>query len=109
MMGLRVIIGQLHDRDPEIRVYVFSIKPSLARIGFWPLMQRVNEAYRLLARSDDRIFYVDVATPMLGVDGMPRAALFVDDGLHMSPAGYDVWKAVVREAVMPREADFEKP
>jgi lysophospholipase L1-like esterase len=28
---------------------------------------------------------------MLDPNGKPRAALFRDDGLHMTPAGYAVW------------------
>jgi lysophospholipase L1-like esterase len=37
---------------------------------------------------------------MLGADGRPRPELFVGDSLHMSPAGYALWRerlaAIVR-------------
>ena len=33
---------------------------------------------------------VDVGTAMLGADGLPIPELFVGDGLHMTPAGYDI-------------------
>jgi lysophospholipase L1-like esterase len=44
---------------------------------------------------------VDVASPMLGGDGRPKPELFVEDGLHMTPAGYDIWTAVVSQALEP--------
>jgi lysophospholipase L1-like esterase len=42
---------------------------------------------------------VDVFTPMLGPDGKPRPELYVADGLHMTPAGYAIWKAAVTPAL----------
>ncbi len=40
--------------------------------------------------------YLDVVRPMLGADGKPRPELFVQDGLHMTPAGYEVWTAALK-------------
>ena len=105
--SLQGIIEQLHFRDPEIRVYVFSIKPSLARMSLWVSMRAVNQSFKSLAEGNDRVFYVDVATAMLNDNGRPDPDLFVDDGLHLSAAGYDVWQQVVREVVVPIETPFE--
>ena len=38
---------------------------------------------------------VDVATPMLNADGQPRPELFGPDSLHMTRAGYDLWRGIV--------------
>ena len=105
--SLQGIIEQLHFRDPEIRVYVFSIKPSLARMSLWVSMRAVNQSFKSLAEGNDRVFYVDVATAMLNDNGRLDPDLFVDDGLHLSAAGYDVWQQVVREVVVPIETPFE--
>jgi lysophospholipase L1-like esterase len=35
---------------------------------------------------------VDVFASMLGGDGRPRPELYVADGLHMTRAGYEIWK-----------------
>lgn len=40
--------------------------------------------------------FVDVERPMLSADGKPRPELYVEDGLHMSPAGYRIWSAAIR-------------
>ena len=33
---------------------------------------------------------------MIGADGKPKPELFVQDGLHMTPAGYDIWTAALK-------------
>jgi lysophospholipase L1-like esterase len=40
--------------------------------------------------------YADIATPMLGDDGKPRAELFAGDGLHLNDKGYELWTGVVK-------------
>ena len=51
---------------------------------------------RTFAETDDRLGDIDVDGPMLGWDEKPRKELFVADGLHMTPKGYEVWTALVR-------------
>ena len=43
-------------------------------------------------RSDDKLAYVDVFTPMLDAAGQPRRELFLEDGLHMNASGYAIWR-----------------
>ncbi len=87
--------------QPSTRVVILSIKPSLARWNVWPEMQASNAAIEAYSQTDARVDFVDVGTAMLGADGLPRPELFVRDGLHMTPAGYDVWDEIVMEALMP--------
>jgi lysophospholipase L1-like esterase len=89
----RTFVRRVRGELPEARVAFVSIKPSPSR---WALVERVREANRLVrdeVARDRRQTYVDVFTPMLGPDGRPRPALFVDDSLHMTRAGYAVWRA----------------
>ena len=87
--------------QPSTRVVILSIKPSLARWDVWPDMQASNAAIEAYASMDARVDFVDIGTAMLGADGLPIPELFVDDGLHMTSAGYDVWDEIVMEALMP--------
>jgi lysophospholipase L1-like esterase len=82
----------------DARIVFLSIKPSPSRWAKWPQMQDANSRIRsyLAGRAEEgsrrsQFVYVDVATPMLGADGQPRAELFVEDRLHLSSAGYDLW------------------
>ena len=66
----------------------------------WPEMQASNAAIESYAQGDARVDFVDVGTAMLRADGLPIPELFVGDGLHMTPAGYDIWDEIVMEALM---------
>ena len=43
--------------------------------------------------------YVDIVGAMLRADGTPDPELFVKDGLHMTPKGYEIWTAAVNRAL----------
>lgn len=86
---------------PGVAIVYISIKPSLARWSLWPQMREANREIAHWARTQKRVTFVDVAPEMLGPDGKPRANLFRDDGLHMTPAGYAIWIAAL-EPVLAR-------
>jgi lysophospholipase L1-like esterase len=50
---------------------------------------------------DDRLAFVDVDHAMLGWDEKPRPELYVPDGLHLTPAGYQILNALVRPFLGP--------
>tara|TARA_B100000676_G_scaffold211412_1_gene207712 strand:+ start:124 stop:384 length:261 start_codon:yes stop_codon:yes gene_type:complete len=70
-------------------------------------MRRTNAPLRARCDTDPRLHFVDVATPMLGADGKPPADLFVKDMLHMTDAGYDIWRDATRSVVVAQEAQYE--
>jgi lysophospholipase L1-like esterase len=76
---------------PEASLVFLSIKPSPAREEHWPEMRRANALIERASESDDRLVFVDVATPMLGPGGRMRPELYVEDRLHLSDEGYATW------------------
>jgi lysophospholipase L1-like esterase len=85
-------------RLPHTQIVFLSIKPSPSRWKLWPQSQTVNARVKELMKNNDRLTYIDVATPLLGPDGQPRKELFRDDGLHLNPSGYKLWN----EALAPQ-------
>lgn len=78
---------------PAVRIVFVSIKPSPSR---WALAEPMRVANALIAQAithDSLATYVDVFTPMLGPSGRPRPELFQADSLHMTSAGYALWRA----------------
>lgn len=93
----RAFLRFVHETEPQAHVVYLPIKPSVSRWSLWDPMQEVNAAVRADADVDERLHYVDVATPMLAQDGgMPPADLFIDDGLHLSEKGYEIWNDALR-------------
>lgn len=81
-------------------IYFIAIKPSIARWNLWPQMQKANAAIEQWAATQDAVYYIDIATPMLGADGKPRPELFQEDGLHMTREGYTVWTEAVKPKII---------
>jgi lysophospholipase L1-like esterase len=81
--------------DPTTVVIILSVKPSPRRWEWWPVMQETNALLQQYADSKPTVHYVDIATPMLGADGLPMTHLYVADRLHMTPAGYEIWNRVL--------------
>ncbi len=91
----RALYGKIHAALPETRVLFLAIKPSRSR---WELIEVQREANRLVASYADEqeeLEFVDVATPLLGEDGLPREEMFESDKLHLNAAGYEVWNGIV--------------
>ena len=59
-------------------------------------MKKANALMRTYSESHRGLVFVEVGPSMLGSDGKPRPELFVEDGLHMTPAGYAIWNRLVR-------------
>jgi lysophospholipase L1-like esterase len=80
-------------------VYFISLKPSKQRFGQFALQSEVNAGVRARAATRSDLHYIDVVPPMLD-EGKPKD-IFEADGLHMTSAGYMIWTALVRAALLP--------
>jgi len=107
LAAYRAMAAKIHAADPDTRIYVISIKPSISRWEMWPGMEAANALLKAECESDDRMHYIDVATPMLGSDGKPLPDIFLKDNLHMNRKGYDIWREAVRPVLMEHEARYE--
>lgn len=95
------LIKAVHSELPQTRIVIIGIKPNPQR---WLTIDRArtaNEAIRRLCGRDDRVAFLDVDGVMLGWDERPRKELFLDDGLHLSAQGYQLWTTVLRPLLNP--------
>jgi lysophospholipase L1-like esterase len=90
------IVRRLRAALPEVRIVFIGIKPSLQRWTVVERMRLANGLIKAFAEHDDGVAFVDVDQAMLGWDEQPRRELFVPDGLHLTPEGYQVWTALLR-------------
>ena len=91
-------VQRVHRDLPKTTVEVISIKPSPSRAQLLPAVVEANGLIRQALARLPHTGFTDVYTPMLGADGQPRAALFREDMLHMTPEGYAIW----RKALAPK-------
>lgn len=100
----RAFQTKVHRALPDCRLYFISVKPSPRRWELWPQMRALNERLQNLANADERVRFVDLATPLLGSSGQPRPSLYLADGLHLSRAGYAAWRDALYPVLMQNEA-----
>lgn len=96
-------VAAIHKKLPEARIYVLSIKPSPARLALWPKSVEANLLLRAACAADKRLTYVSTVESMMGTDGKVREDIFKPDRLHMTAAGYALWRDVLRPILLKRE------
>lgn len=101
------IVERVHASLPETRIYVLSVKPSVARLDVWPAAQKVSARLNDIAESDPLVHYIDVATPFLQSDGTVMTDIFVADGLHLNDKGNEIWGRAIKAGLIDVEGQYE--
>lgn len=102
-------VRAVHAKLPDTKILYIGIKPSLLR---WAQVDRVrlaNAMIRQFCERDDRLGFVDTDNAVLGWDEKPRKELYVSDGLHLTPLGYQILNALVRPYLVPAPAPAAAP
>lgn len=89
-------VEHIHAVAPGTPIYFISIKPSPSRMHLWNQMSRANELIEARVTTNSALHFIDVSKAMLDEQGQPVEELFLEDGLHMTPAGYELWTSIVR-------------
>jgi lysophospholipase L1-like esterase len=92
-------VRRVHTKLPRARIFYVAIKPSIKRWQLVEEMRKANQAICTLTSADPLVEFVDIDTPMIGADGMPRKELFASDGLHLNHDGYVLWSKLVNDAI----------
>ena len=58
LADLRQIIAEVHEKSPQTRIYVLSVKPSILRRARWPVAKELNAGYRDI--SSDPLVYTSM-------------------------------------------------
>ncbi len=81
---------------PDMKILVVLMKPSPKRWHLWPQMTTANRRIEQIC-AEAGVATLDVAPAMLGANGEPRPELYVEDRLHLSAAGYQIWTERIRD------------
>lgn len=109
LQDFKRLYGKLHDALPETRLYVLGLVPSPGkRFEKIADIKRTNALLQKECEFHSWIKFIDTTSPLIGADGLPIKECFIPGNIHMTPAGYAVWKAAIGPAVLPLEQTFEK-
>jgi len=100
----RKFVETVHGALPDTWIYVMSIKPSKLRWNEWPKMKAANKLMQDYAATQQRVQYVDIATPMFDSQGNLPVDLFKSDGLHPTAKLYAMWTSILKPILLQRFA-----
>jgi lysophospholipase L1-like esterase len=95
---------KVHAALPQTQIVFISIKPSIRRFPWIEQIKGANALVKQYCDTHPNLTFVDIVPQMLGADGKPRKELLVEDGLHMTPAGYKVWNDALRPVLQANRA-----
>ena len=91
----KTLFGMIREKLPIENVLYVSIKPSPSRLKYFTVVQQANRLIKQFLAGQKHTGYVDVFHAMLSSSGRPMPDIFLDDSLHMKPAGYAIWKKAI--------------
>jgi lysophospholipase L1-like esterase len=96
----RKFVQIVHAALPDTWIYILAIKPSKLRWNEWPKMKAANKLMQDYAATQERVQYVDIATPMFDANGNLPGDLFKSDGLHPTPKLYAMWTSIIKPILL---------
>ena len=97
--NFKKFIGETEKNLPNTPVVFISAKPSPSRWNLWREIQQFNSMVEHFAENRPSLHYLDITGTLIGPDGQPDPALFVEDKLHMNSQGYDRWVKTLKPVV----------
>ena len=89
------LYGMVKAKLPNTKIYYIAIKPSLNRWEKVLEMKKANTMINEYLNTKQNGFFVDIFSPMIGVQGKPLEKWFIEDGLHMTKKGYQLWTEIL--------------
>ncbi|MGQ0836719.1 MAG: GDSL-type esterase/lipase family protein [Gammaproteobacteria bacterium] len=96
----RRFVGAVRAELPEVPIYYIAITPSPSRWTVWSVAKRANELIEGYSSTVDGLYMIDFTRQLLGPNGQPDPKYYQADGLHMSEAGYEIWKREIRRRLL---------
>lgn len=90
------LYGMIKAKLPNTELYYIAIKPSLNRWSKVLEMKKANTMINEFLNSKSNAAFVDIFSPMIGIEGKPLNKWFIKDGLHMTDEGYELWTKILR-------------
>jgi lysophospholipase L1-like esterase len=91
--GAQAILAELRKRQPQTPIFFLACFPG-GPTADCELRKKVNSYHELTqAFADDkRVHVIDMRSAFLNADGTPNPQRMRGDNIHITQAGYDVWK-----------------
>lgn len=93
----KVLMATIRSKLPNVPIVYISIKPSIERRRYIPLIQQCNHLIKDYLKTELNTKFIDVFSLLLTKDGRLRPELYRADRSHLNEKGYEIW----RKAILP--------
>ncbi len=97
----RKFVAAVRPRLPATPITFLSIVESPSREKNVATVRAANALIKSWNATQPNLDFIDVSTPLRGADGQMRLELFQSDRLHLTAAGYAIWREVLLPYLMP--------
>lgn len=86
-----------HELSPETPVFVIETTPTPQRWSVWNKISKANDLIQSFCDTKDNVHYISTRSYFINDLGLPDKKFFVDDMLHLSDKGYQLWGQIIKE------------
>jgi lysophospholipase L1-like esterase len=94
---LREVYWASRDHQPDAPILLVEITPTESRRHVWQQQRTLNHRLREWTFQESNIFFLPTAEYFLDAQDQVRSELFVEDRLHLSQPGYQLWGRLIRQ------------
>lgn len=92
----KAFAAKVHEALPDSTLFFIAIKPSIARRNLYGEMKKANDLIKTYAETQEKEHFIDIGPPMIDDKGNAKKDLLLEDGLHMTDGGYQIWTDMVK-------------
>jgi len=91
------VVKTFREVNPEAPVFWIEITPTASRWKVWPQIQKANALVKNACSNAKNIYFISTHDAFLNEKGLPKDELFLDDKLHLTDKGYEVWTGIIKK------------
>lgn len=92
----KTLVEKIRQKLPHTKIAYISMKPSPSRMAFVPEVKKANALIETYLKKNKMGDYINIFDAMLDSARQPRHELFLEDRLHMTPEGYQLWTRIIK-------------
>jgi lysophospholipase L1-like esterase len=94
------LVVKANNRFGDIPCYFISLKPSVSRWNMADQFKFTNNLIETeIIKHNNNWHFINIFKDMMDAQGRPQKEYFINDGLHLSEQGYQLWKKVVNSYI----------
>jgi lysophospholipase L1-like esterase len=101
--AFKELVRRIEQDFPETPVLLLSMKPTLIDDILGKDVRKnkllTNQLLLQYAKSKETLSYVDITSSMIDANGRLKDDIFIADGMHLNPLGYELWDPIIKREI----------